>query len=104
MPRVMHGLTIMFGGPQFATDPPDDQPDEDNLDREHDQHSDEPPDLSSEEIDQRIEMAEVELKMLHALRNGDRVAARRWAEVERRLLNELGSSNGEDEGGDDAGH
>ena len=96
MPRVTHGLMIMLGGPQFA----DEQPrDEDNLDREQ-QHDDEPPDLSSEEIDRRIEMAEVELKMLHAMKNGDHAAAKKWAEVERRLLNEFGS-NGEDEQGDD---
>src|SRR5262245_9899894 len=89
MPKPPHGIAIMFhSGPQFARE--DEAPDEDHLGREQDQHSDEPPELSERELDQAIEMCEAELKMLHALRNGDRVAARKWAE----RWHELGGSNG----------
>ena len=101
MPRVTApGFAILFHhGPQFAHE--DAERDEDSLGHEQqheDQRDDAPPELSAEELDRCIELVEVELKMLHALRNGDRVAAGAWA----KRWHELGGSLEEDEG-DDAG-
>ena len=65
MPRGPHGFAIMIHGPQFATE--DAERDEDHLGHEG-QGEGEPPELSEHELNQAIEMCEVELKMLHALR------------------------------------
>jgi hypothetical protein len=93
--RVPHGFAIILHhGPQFAHE--DGERDEDHLGHEQ-QGNDEPPELSPEELDRCIEMVEVELKMLHAMRNGDRVAAGAWA----KRWKELGGDLGDEETGDD---
>src|SRR6516164_5777500 len=94
MPRGPHGFAIMIHGPQFATE--DAERDEDHLGHEG-QGEGEPPELSEHELNQAIEMCEVELKMLHALRNGDRVAAGKWA----KRWHELGGSTDEADSEDD---
>jgi hypothetical protein len=99
--RVPHGFAIILHhGPQFAHE--DQERDEDHLGHEQqhdDQHDAEPPELSAEELDRCIELVEVELKMLHAMRNGDRVAAGAWA----KRWKELGGSLEEDEEPDAGG-
>jgi hypothetical protein len=97
---VPHGFAIILHhGPQFAHEDGEER-DEDHLGHE-DQGEAEPPELSEDELNQAIEMCEAELKMLHALRNGDRVAAGKWAQ----RWHELGGSLEEDEGNErgDAG-
>src|SRR6516165_3341797 len=94
--RVPHGFAIILHhGPQFAHE--DTEHDEDHLGHHEDQRDDAPPDLSPEELDRCIELVEVELKMLHAMRNGDRVAAGAWA----KRWKELGGDLGDEETGDD---
>jgi hypothetical protein len=88
------GFAILFHhGPQFAHEDGQER-DEDHLGHEQ-QGNDDPPELSAEELDRCIEQVEVELKMLHAMRNGDRVAAGAWAKRWKELGGDLGDEDGE---------
>jgi hypothetical protein len=90
MPNPIHGFSITFAMPQFATDEPNE--DEDNLRREEqhdgrDGHYARGPDsqlvlpqFAPDELAQRIKCVEAELQYLHALRDGNRKAAREAGE------------------------